>query len=142
MILEEMRREARQATGRALLELQDLVVDYVTPERRVRAVDGVSLTIRAGEIVGLAGESGCGKTTTANAIMRLLRPPAEITGGRILFEGENVAALKRNELRRFRWRHISLVFILAGLDEVSNPRLRVEKTQRRAWRALLFGGRR
>ena len=65
-----------------LLELDDLVVDYLEAGRPLRAVDHVNLTIRAGEIVGLAGESGCGKTTTANAILSILQPPAEVTGGR------------------------------------------------------------
>jgi peptide/nickel transport system ATP-binding protein len=65
--------------GELLVELQDVVVDYVTANRTVRAVDHVSLQIRAGEIVGLAGESGCGKSTAGNAIMQILRPPGQLT---------------------------------------------------------------
>ena len=65
----------------------ELAVDY---GGTVRAVDGVDLTIRAGEIVGLAGESGCGKSTVANAIMQILRPPARIAAGSILFRGEDL----------------------------------------------------
>jgi len=114
--------QARPA-GEPLIELRNLVVEYVLPDRRVRAVDDVSLSINPGEIVGLAGESGCGKSTTANAIMRILRPPAEITGGSVLFQGEDMASLKREELRRFRWRHISLVFQSAM--DVLNPVMRV-----------------
>jgi len=72
--------------GEVIVELQDLVVDY----GRVRAVDHVSLEIRAGEIFGLAGESGCGKSTTGNAILQILRPPARVTSGRILFRGEDL----------------------------------------------------
>jgi len=94
----------------SLLEVDDLVVDYLTPNRVVRAVDTVSFDVRPGEIVGLAGESGCGKSTSAHAILRLLRPPAEITSGQVLFQGQNLLAMSPNELRSFRWRNISIVF--------------------------------
>jgi peptide/nickel transport system ATP-binding protein len=93
----------------ALLEVQDLVVDYLTPGGRVRAVDGISFDVQPGEIVGLAGESGCGKSTAAHSILRLLRPPAQITSGRILFQGQDLVAMNAAEMRRFRWHHISIV---------------------------------
>jgi peptide/nickel transport system ATP-binding protein len=120
--------ERSDARGRAdaaqpLIEVQDLVVEYVLPNRRVRAVDNVSLTINAGEIIGLAGESGCGKSTAAHALLQILREPAEITGGRILFRGEDLLAMKEEQLRTFRWRHISLVF-QSAMDAL-NPLLRV-----------------
>ena len=102
-----------------LVELDDLVVDY----GRVRAVDHVSLSIRPGEFVGLAGESGCGKSTVAHALLRILRPPGEIVSGRILFKGEDAAALSREQLRRFRWRNVSLVF-QSAMDSL-NPVMRV-----------------
>src|SRR5579859_7378023 len=94
----------------ALLEIQDLVVDYLTPTGRVRAVDHVSFSIEPGEIIGLAGESGCGKSTTAHAVLRILKPPAQITGGRILFKGQDLVPLSQDQLREFRWRDVSLVF--------------------------------
>jgi peptide/nickel transport system ATP-binding protein len=106
-----------------LIELDDLVVEYLLPNRRVRAVDGVSLSVGAGEIVGLAGESGCGKSTVAHAILRVLRAPAEITSGRILFRGEDALAMSPRELRRYRWRHVSLVF-QSAMDAL-NPVLRI-----------------
>jgi peptide/nickel transport system ATP-binding protein len=92
-----------------LLEIQDLVVDYAVPNGRVRAVDHISFDVRPGEIVGLAGESGCGKSTAAHAILRLLRPPARIAGGRILFQGQDLVAMSPAEVRQFRWNHISIV---------------------------------
>ncbi|HEX6507123.1 MAG TPA: ABC transporter ATP-binding protein [Chloroflexota bacterium] len=93
-----------------LLEIENLVVDYVLEDRRVRAVDNVSLSIDPGEVMGLCGESGCGKSTTAHAILRILRPPAQITGGRILFKGHDLVPMSADELRRYRWSQISIVF--------------------------------
>lgn len=106
-----------------LLEIQKLTVEFLMPEHQVRAVDKVSLGIQAGEIVGLAGESGCGKSTTAHAILRILRPPAEITGGRILFQGQDLVDLSPGDLRKFRWRHVSLVFQSAM--NALNPVMRI-----------------
>jgi peptide/nickel transport system ATP-binding protein len=107
----------------ALVELRDLIVDYVGPERDVRSVDHVSLSIAPGEIVGLAGESGCGKTTTAHALLQILRYPAQLAGGQILFRDEDITKLSERELRRFRWRNVSLVFQSAM--NALNPVLRV-----------------
>jgi peptide/nickel transport system ATP-binding protein len=106
-----------------LLRLENLSVDYVLPDRRVRAVDNVSLTIAPGEIVGLAGESGCGKSTLASAVLQILKPPAEVSGGKILFRGDDLVGMSRQQLRRVRWRHVSLVFQSAM--NVLNPVMRV-----------------
>jgi peptide/nickel transport system ATP-binding protein len=93
-----------------LLEVDDLSVEYVTEARTVRAVDRVSFSIAEREVFGLAGESGCGKSTIANAILRLLRDPALISGGSIRFAGTDVLALTPEELRDFRWRQVAMVF--------------------------------
>ena len=108
--LMDSRAAVTGARHEALVEVQDLVVDYATVDRRVRAVDGVSLTIHAGEIVGLAGESGSGKSTVANAVLQILRSPAELAEGRVLFRGADLTKLGREELRRYRWRNVSMVF--------------------------------
>ncbi|HEV8687966.1 MAG TPA: ABC transporter ATP-binding protein [Gaiellaceae bacterium] len=107
----------------ALVELRGLVVDYVGSERRVRAVDHVDLAIAPGEIVGLAGESGCGKSTIAHALLQILRFPAEVAEGSILFGGRDLATMREQELRRFRWRNVSLVFQSAM--SALNPVMRV-----------------
>jgi peptide/nickel transport system ATP-binding protein len=106
-------------SGEVLVELEELVVDYGT----VRAVDHVSLAIHTGEIVGLAGESGCGKSTTGNAILQILQPPGRVTGGRILFRGDDLTRKSTNELRRYRWRNVSMVFQSAM--NALNPVMRV-----------------
>jgi peptide/nickel transport system ATP-binding protein len=93
-----------------LLELRQLAVEYGVGPTRTRAVDGVDLAIHEGEILGLAGESGCGKTTVANAVMQILRPPGRIAGGSIVFQGEELVGKSAEELRRFRWRNVSMVF--------------------------------
>jgi peptide/nickel transport system ATP-binding protein len=83
--------------------------------RPVRAVRDVSLEVRRGEVVGIAGESGCGKSTLAYALTRMLRPPAELTGGTVWFRGQDgaaveVTALAGEDLRAFRWGKVSMVF--------------------------------
>jgi peptide/nickel transport system ATP-binding protein len=103
----------------ALLELRGLTVDY----GRARAVDGVDLTVHEGEILGLAGESGCGKTTIANAVMQILRPPGRISGGSIVFRGEDLVGKSDEDMRRFRWRNVSMVFQSAM--NALNPVMRV-----------------
>jgi peptide/nickel transport system ATP-binding protein len=103
----------------ALLELRGLTVDY----GRARAVDGVDLTVHEGEILGLAGESGCGKTTIANAVMQILRPPGRISGGSVVFRGEDLVGKSDEDMRRFRWRNVSMVFQSAM--NALNPVMRV-----------------
>jgi peptide/nickel transport system ATP-binding protein len=115
-----LREHERTDTVReTLVELRGLSVAYGD----VVAVDNVDLTIGAGEIVGLAGESGCGKTTIANTVMQILRPPARIAGGSVLFRGEDLTARSQEQLRRFRWRNVSMVFQSAM--NALNPVMRV-----------------
>lgn len=95
---------------KALLEINNLCVDYISPNGIARAVNNVSLTIAPGETVGIAGESGCGKSTLAFAIARLHKAPALISEGQILYEGRDVLKMSEKELRDFRWNDVSVVF--------------------------------
>ena len=80
------------------------------PGRRVRAVDDISLTPGRGRDPRPGRRVGLRQDTTASAILQILKPPAEIVAGEIRFRGENIVGKRKEELRRFRWRHISLVF--------------------------------
>lgn len=101
-----------------LVELRDLVLHFETAAGKVRAVDGVSLTIARGETLGLVGESGCGKSTLGRTVLRLYEP----TNGTVLFNGRDITSLKGEQLRRLR-AEMQMVFQdpLASL----NPRMRV-----------------
>lgn len=92
-----------------LLSVKNLCVEYNAERGRVHAVTDVSFDIHKGEFFGLAGESGCGKSTTAFAIMRLLKGSATIAGGEIVFNGKNVLQFGTEELRLFRWDQTSMV---------------------------------
>ena len=93
-----------------LIQIRDLCVDYITDDGDFRAVKSVSFDIGKGEIFGLAGESGCGKSTIAFAINRLHKPPAFISGGRIIFDQNDLLTLSDEELGILRWSEIAMVF--------------------------------
>jgi peptide/nickel transport system ATP-binding protein len=94
-----------------LLEVNDLRVSFMVFGGQLRVLDGVNLVVRAGEKVGLVGESGCGKTTTMKAILRILpMPPARVIGGQVLFHGTDVSRMRHEELRHLRGRGISMIF--------------------------------
>ncbi len=93
-----------------LLEVKNLCVDYITDDGDFNAVKSVSFSIGQGEIFGLAGESGCGKSTIAFAINRLHKPPSFISGGQILFGGQDLLSLSDSHLNTLRWSEIAMVF--------------------------------
>ncbi len=93
-----------------LLEINNLCVDYVSPNGVARAVNDVSISIAPGETLGIAGESGCGKSTLAFAISRLHKAPALISEGEILYKGQDVLKMNNKQLRDFRWNDVSIVF--------------------------------
>ena len=107
----------------ALMEIKQLKTYYFTPEGTVRAVDGVSLKLEKGQALGLVGESGCGKTTVALSAMKLLPSNARITGGEIMFNGENLAAKTDDEMNKIRWKKMSLIF--QGAMNALNPVFKV-----------------
>jgi peptide/nickel transport system ATP-binding protein len=95
----------------SLLSIVDLTVEFATSRGVVRAVDGASWSVSPGQIVALVGESGCGKSVTALAVMRLLaRPAGSIVGGMMTFDGNDLNALSREEMRRLRGRDLAMIF--------------------------------
>jgi oligopeptide/dipeptide ABC transporter ATP-binding protein len=107
----------------AVLEVRDLVVEFATEDGPLRAVDGVSFAVGRGEIVGLVGESGAGKTLTSEAILGLVRRPPGRVGGQVRFRGRDLLALDEPELARIRGKDIAMIFQNPGAS--LNPVFRV-----------------
>jgi oligopeptide/dipeptide ABC transporter ATP-binding protein len=107
----------------ALLEVQGLRTYFKTQEGTLKAVDGIDFKLDKGEAMGLAGESGCGKTTAALSIMKLLPANGYIAGGKINFMGQDMARVTGDKLRAIRWRDISIIF--QGAMNALNPVKRV-----------------
>jgi peptide/nickel transport system ATP-binding protein len=106
-----------------ILEVEDLVTHYLTMQGPVEAVSGISFTVDEGHTLGLAGESGCGKTTAALSIMGLLPSNGRVMGGRIVLDGEDLLKKDERELRKIRWKKISIVF--QGAMNALNPVINV-----------------
>ncbi|MEA2595430.1 MAG: hypothetical protein QOF01_1899 [Thermomicrobiales bacterium] len=108
-----------------LLEVENLEVHYNTRRGVMKAVDGISFSLKPGRHLGLIGESGCGKTTTGRALLRVLPRNGHISGGEIRFKGRDLVRVKDAEMRRLRWREISMV-PQASMDSL-DPVYRVGK---------------
>ncbi|MEZ2721279.1 ABC transporter ATP-binding protein [Paenalcaligenes hominis] len=93
-----------------LLEVHDLKTGFTTDEGQALAVNGVSLTVKPGEIVGLVGESGSGKSVTGFSIMRLIEEPGRIVGGQIVYKGQNLLDLTEKQMRQLRGNRIAMIF--------------------------------
>jgi oligopeptide/dipeptide ABC transporter ATP-binding protein len=96
--------------AQTLLQVEDLHTQFFTSRGVVRAVDGVTFHVDAGETLGVVGESGCGKTMTALSILRLVPDPGRITSGRILFQGKEVTKMTDEEIREFRGNDVAMIF--------------------------------
>ena len=136
------------APGGPLLEIADLKVTFSTAEGVARAVDGVDLTVDAGETVGLVGESGCGKSVTALATLRLVEHPGLIAhGSRVRFEGRDLLSLAERDIRAVRGNHLALIpqepaaalnpvlTVGSQIAEVVRAHLHVSRAEA-AWRAI------
>lgn len=106
-----------------LLKIEGLTVAYESDSKRLLAVNNVDLEIFQGEIFGLAGESACGKTTLANSILRLIKPPGRIISGRVIFDGVDLLSLGEEDLRRIRWEKIA--YIPQASMNALNPVMRI-----------------
>ena len=106
-----------------ILDVQDLRTYYSTLRGPVKAVDGVGLQVNQGEALGLAGESGCGKTTVALSLMRILPSSGKIMGGKILFKDQDIVTLNEKQMRKIRWKGMSIVF--QGAMNALNPLFRL-----------------
>ena len=96
--------------NRKLLEVKDLKVSFFTPAGEVKAVNGISYSLGYNEVMGIVGESGSGKSVEAYSIIGLLQSPGKVTGGSILFEGENVLEYDDEKMRQFRGNKVSMIF--------------------------------
>ena len=94
-----------------LLEIKDLTIHYITDDGTVKAVNGIDLTLEEGDTLGLVGETGAGKTTTALGVLRLVpNPPGKIIGGQILYKGEDIMEKSEAQMRKIRGGEISMIF--------------------------------
>ena len=107
----EQSPSAQAGTSRPpVLELRDLVVEFPTRKGALRAVDGISLQIGEGEVLGVVGESGAGKSMTGTAVIGLLEPPGRIASGEVILEGERIDDLPPEKMRRIRGARVGMVF--------------------------------
>ena len=93
---------ARSRNGNPVLQIEDLHVTYYTDAGRAKALDGVSLSLNAGEKLGLVGESGAGKSTMALAMMRMIKPPGRIEQGKVIVDGVDLVPLSEDEMLKAR----------------------------------------
>ena len=97
-------------SGSPVLKVADLTLRYLTRGGQVKAVEGVSFELGQGQALGLVGESGCGKTSVANCLMRLLPDNARLVQGQVFIQGKDILTLPDEEMRDYRWRKIAMVF--------------------------------
>ena len=107
----DQNRPAPDSAQELLLEVQDLKTVFHTREGIVKAVNGITYNLRVGEILGIVGESGCGKSVSVLSLLRLIpEPPGEVTGGRALFQGRDLLKMNKEQIRLIRGKNIAMVF--------------------------------
>jgi oligopeptide/dipeptide ABC transporter ATP-binding protein len=136
--------EARsRAMVTPLLEVDNLAVEFVVPQGRVRAVNGLSFCVKAGETLGIVGESGCGKSVTALSLLRLIPSPGRVAAGRMLLEGRDLLTMSEAQMQQIRGAQIAMVFqepmtslnpVLTIGRQISETLVRHEGLSRRAAR--------
>lgn len=107
-----------------ILKIEGITVDYVLDYGNLRALNEINLNVREGEILGLVGESGSGKTTLASSILNIVSRPGQITDGKIIYGGENILGYNINDLNKFRWKEVAMVFQAA--QNAMNPILTIK----------------
>jgi len=108
------------SSEKILLDVRNLSIDYINDDKPpAHAVENVSFTLKEGELIGLVGESGCGKTTLMLALLRLLPSAGQIVNGKVFFNGKDLTALNEDEINAVRWKEISIVF--QGAMNALNP---------------------
>jgi oligopeptide transport system ATP-binding protein len=112
-----------------VLQVKDLHTQFFTDDGVVKAVNGVSFDLHAGETLGIVGESGCGKSVTALSILRLVQEPGRVVGGQILFRGQDLLKLSNEEIREIRGKDIAMIFQdpLSSLNPVLKVGFQVEE---------------
>jgi oligopeptide/dipeptide ABC transporter ATP-binding protein len=110
MVEKSMQSASQKTAGDILLDVQGLKTYFYTEDGIVKAVDGVDFTVKVGEVLGLVGESGCGKSVTSLSIMRLVGVPGKIVGGKIIFDGKSVLDLSKEEMVKIRGDRMSMIF--------------------------------
>ncbi len=131
----------------SLLSIRGLKTYFHTSRGTVRAVDGISIDVKEGEIVGLVGESGCGKSVTAFSILRLVSEPGKIVGGQILYRGRDLLALDEKGIRKIRGKEIAMIFqepmtslnpvFTVGNQIAEAVKLHQKKKRKEAWKEAI-----
>jgi oligopeptide/dipeptide ABC transporter ATP-binding protein len=105
-----MNSRSMAKSNETILEVKDLKTYFYTEDGVVKAVDGVDFSVKKGEVLGLVGESGCGKSVSSFSILRLVTPPGKVVGGKITFEGKDILKLSQDEMVKMRGDRISMIF--------------------------------
>lgn len=118
--MEDTRKTPKLQQG---IQIRDLSLDFPLRRGTIHALNNVNFDIPAGKVTALVGESGSGKSTLATTLLRTISSPGVITGGEILYEGKDILKFSKDQLNKFRWEHVSMVF--QGAQNVLNPLLTV-----------------